>query len=59
MRFALGVEYDGSDFSGWESQPGQRTVQSSLESALFRQVGDSPPMKRKFKTKEASLRSIS
>jgi tRNA pseudouridine38-40 synthase len=34
MRFALGVEYDGSDFSGWESQPQQRTVQSTLESAL-------------------------
>ena len=34
MRFALGVEYDGSDFSGWESQPHQRTVQSTLESAL-------------------------
>jgi tRNA pseudouridine38-40 synthase len=34
MRFALGVEYDGSDFSGWESQPRQRTVQSTLEAAL-------------------------
>lgn len=34
MRFALGVEYDGSRFSGWESQPRQRTVQSTLESAL-------------------------
>ncbi len=34
MRFALGVEYDGSDFSGWESQPRRRTVQSTLESAL-------------------------
>ena len=41
MRFALGVEYDGSDFSGWESQPGQRTVQSTLESALS-SVADSP-----------------
>lgn len=34
MRFALGVEYDGSEFSGWETQPARRTVQSSLESAL-------------------------
>jgi len=34
MRFALGVEYDGSDFSGWESQPRRRTVQSTLEAAL-------------------------
>ncbi len=41
MRFALGVEYDGGDFSGWESQPGQRTVQSTLESALS-SVADHP-----------------
>ena len=34
MRFALGVEYDGSDFSGWESQRRRRTVQSTLETAL-------------------------
>jgi len=34
MRFALGVEYDGSDFSGWESQPRRRSVQSTLETAL-------------------------
>ena len=34
MRFALGVEYDGSDFSGWESQPRRRTIQSTLETAL-------------------------
>lgn len=41
MRFALGVEYDGSDFSGWESQPRQRTVQSTLETALARVADDS------------------
>jgi tRNA pseudouridine38-40 synthase len=41
MRSALGVEYDGSDFSGWESQPRQRTVQSTLESALS-SVADAP-----------------
>lgn len=41
MRFALGVEYDGSEFSGWETQPTRRTVQSSLESALS-SVADSP-----------------
>ena len=41
MRFALGVEYDGSDFAGWESQPRQRTVQSALEAALS-SVADAP-----------------
>ncbi|MGI8700287.1 MAG: tRNA pseudouridine(38-40) synthase TruA [Nocardioidaceae bacterium] len=28
------VSYDGSHFSGWASQPGQRTVQGTLEAAL-------------------------
>lgn len=35
QRIALGVEYDGSNFSGWQSQQtGVRTVQTTLEAAL-------------------------
>lgn len=34
MRIAAGVEYDGSGFSGWQYQDGQRTVQNSLQDAL-------------------------
>ncbi len=30
----LDIEYDGSKFRGWAKQPGQRTVQQELESAL-------------------------
>jgi tRNA pseudouridine38-40 synthase len=30
----LDIEYDGSAFSGWAKQPGLRTVQAELESAL-------------------------
>ncbi len=41
MRLALGVEYDGSRFAGWEAQPGRRTVQEAVETALSR-VADHP-----------------
>ena len=34
MRIALGVEYDGSPFFGWQSQAGGRTVQDALQTAL-------------------------
>jgi tRNA pseudouridine38-40 synthase len=32
--YRLDIEYDGSRFSGWASQPGMRTVQGELEKAL-------------------------
>ncbi len=32
--FRLDIEYDGSGFSGWASQPGLRTVEAELETAL-------------------------
>ncbi len=42
MRVALGVQYDGSSFRGWQvQQPGVRTVQSTLEQALSK-VADHP-----------------
>ena len=33
-RIALGIEYDGSRFLGWQTQPGGGTVQDALESAI-------------------------
>ena len=41
MRIALGVEYDGADFSGWQRQKGARTVQGCVEAALSK-VADHP-----------------
>ena len=34
--FKLTLAYDGTDFAGWQWQPGQRSVQEELESALER-----------------------
>lgn len=34
MRIALGVAYRGQAYSGWQSQPGGRTVQDHVEAAL-------------------------
>ena len=39
MRLALGVEYDGSAFRGWQTQPGGNTVQDALEAALQQIAG--------------------
>lgn len=39
MRIALGIEYDGSEFRGWQTQPGGGTVQDSLETALTQIAG--------------------
>jgi tRNA pseudouridine38-40 synthase len=35
----LVVQYDGADFSGWQRQPAQRTVQGVIEEALERLCG--------------------
>jgi tRNA pseudouridine38-40 synthase len=40
MRIALGVEYDGSSFCGWQSQADGRTVQDTLQAALSQIAGD-------------------
>jgi tRNA pseudouridine38-40 synthase len=34
VRLRLDIAYDGTGFAGWARQPGQRTVQGSLEAAL-------------------------
>lgn len=39
-RIALGLQYDGSRFVGWQTQPSQNTVQDNLEKAIHAFVGD-------------------
>lgn len=40
-RIALGIEYNGSGFCGWQWQPGRRSIQSELERAV-RHVANHP-----------------
>jgi tRNA pseudouridine38-40 synthase len=39
MRIAIGLEYDGSSFHGWQSQPDGSGVQNALERALSEIAG--------------------
>jgi tRNA pseudouridine38-40 synthase len=43
QRIALGLEYDGSPFEGWQTQPHGRTVQDVLERALSDFAGEALP----------------
>jgi len=38
----LTLAYDGTDFSGWQIQPGSPTIQAELQAALRRITGESP-----------------
>jgi tRNA pseudouridine38-40 synthase len=42
VRIRLDIAYDGTNFRGWARQPGLRTVQGTLEGALFRILGGDP-----------------
>ncbi len=41
IRMAMGIEYDGSAFHGWQLQDGARSVQGEVEAAVSR-VADQP-----------------
>ena len=42
QTWKLTLAYDGTDFSGWQIQPGEPTVQGELQAALGRVTGESP-----------------
>lgn len=41
-NWKLTLCYDGSDFHGWQVQPGRPTIQGELQAALSRITGESP-----------------
>ncbi len=42
QTWKLTLAYDGTDFSGWQVQPGEPTVQGELQQALGRVTGEFP-----------------
>src|SRR6187455_2975335 len=40
MRIALGIEYDGASFCGWQTQPSGCGVQDHVEAALAHIAGE-------------------
>jgi tRNA pseudouridine38-40 synthase len=42
QTWKLTLAYDGTDFSGWQVQPGERTIQGALQAALGNITGESP-----------------
>lgn len=45
MKILLEISYKGTDFAGFQVQPGARTVQGTLQDALERLYGERPPVK--------------
>ena len=43
-KIKLTVQYDGSRYSGWQTQPGKRTIQSELVEAVSSLVGEKIPV---------------
>lgn len=42
QNWKLIVSYDGTEYSGWQVQPGEPTIQGELQAALARVTGESP-----------------
>ena len=42
QNWKLTLAYDGTDFSGWQVQPGEPTIQGELQAALARVTNESP-----------------
>ena len=42
QNWKITLAYDGTDFKGWQVQPGEPTIQGELQAALGRITGESP-----------------
>ncbi len=39
QNYLIVLSYDGTDYHGWQRQPGKRTIQGTVQSALARLAG--------------------
>lgn len=39
-RIKIIIEYDGANYSGWQKQPDQKTIQGEIEDAILRTIGE-------------------
>jgi tRNA pseudouridine38-40 synthase len=44
QNYKIVLAYDGTDFRGWQRQPGERTIQGALEEAVFKITGKKTPV---------------
>jgi tRNA pseudouridine38-40 synthase len=61
MKLKMTVEYDGTDFAGWQRQANGPTVQAAIEDALGQMLGappDSPPCVRGAGRTDAGVHAL-
>ena len=39
-RILLTIEYDGTNYCGWQKQPDQKTIQGEIEDSIYRSIGE-------------------
>ena len=39
-RILITIEYDGTNYCGWQKQPKVKTIQGEIENAIFRAIGE-------------------
>ena len=39
-RILLTIEYDGTNYCGWQKQPDQKTIQGEIEESIYKSIGE-------------------